>query len=158
MRVLYLHTTEGMTLGWDMCFGKRKIGQQINCLIWKFFGHRRSHQNGSDLFLEAASYKWVQKVTLRAVWPLVFSVPGNKGRGELHRLEVPLICPWVPSQNISKQLVTQGYEGVGYLVIYAFHLFKVWICGWVGVWVWWGWMGWELGSANPLRFVLLVQR
>lgn len=137
---------------------EKKIGQKINCLhLGVLLGHG-SCQNDSDLFLEAASYKWVQKVTLRAVWPLGFSVPGNKGRGKLHRSEVPPLCHWASSQNTSKQLVTHGYEGVECLVIYAFHLFEDWIYGWVGLWVWWAWMGWGLGSANIPRFVVLVQK
>ena len=70
---------------------------------------------------------------LGAVWPLGSSASGNRGRGELHRSKVPPICLWVPNQDISKQLATQGYEGVRGLVLGALSLVEVWICGRVGV-------------------------
>lgn len=53
---------------------------QIDCLHLEVLWPLGSWQNDSDLFFEAASYKWVQKVTLRAAWPLGSSVLGKMKR------------------------------------------------------------------------------
>lgn len=128
MRVLCLPTDGGTAGDLVACFARQK-GQQINrgiVSLWKpFRWPLGSCGNDSALFGEAALCKSGQKVTLGAVWPLSSSASGSKGRGELHRSKVPPVCLWASNQNISKQLTTQGYEGVRGLVLGALDLFEV---------------------------------
>lgn len=124
MRVLYLPPDGGMDGDLVTCFARQK-GQQVDRLHVEAVWPLGSYQNDSALFFEAALYKSVQKVTLGAVRPLGSSASGNKGRGELHRPKVLPVCQWASNQNISKQLATEGYEGVRGLVLSALYLFEV---------------------------------